>query len=107
MDSAGTIIAVVAVGVAMMVGGIAQAEWKHKSLIYGMIGLGAFVILIGIAFPWLGNWAPRFGRFLTYIDTNLATWFATLVFLLSAAVLRWRRDPQRMDDLVKTVINIH
>jgi hypothetical protein len=92
MEHFGTILSVVAIGVALMVGGIAQTEWKHKALVHSLIGFGLVIVVLGLTFPWLSDWAPRIAKLVGDVATNPATWFCTLVLLLSAhLLLRWRR----------------
>ena len=91
-ETVSAVLALIAIGVAIMIGGITQAEWKNKWLINGMIGAGVLIILIGVGFPWFRTWMPRLAELVADIATNPASWFSILILILSGhLLLRGRR----------------
>jgi len=49
-------------GLAITMTGIALGGWRHKALVWGLIGFGVFVCLLGVGWGEVKNSFPRFGQ---------------------------------------------
>ena len=92
-DNISSVLSIVAIGVAIMVGGIAQTDWKHKYLVNSLIGCGLLVVALGISFPWTRDLVPRVGNFVSDIATNPASWFCVVVLLFCLRLVVDARRP--------------
>jgi hypothetical protein len=92
----GTLSLWIGVGVALIVGGIQAAGWRHRALITGLIVLGAFCILAALAAPPLANSLPALAQFMTLAAVSPSSWFALLLFI---AALILFSPPTRRPDL--------
>jgi hypothetical protein len=74
--------------------GIVQGGWKHRLLVWGLIGVGGLLIAAALLWPWIPTWAPRLAVVIADIATHPATWASTAILLLSGHLLmRWRTMP--------------
>lgn len=80
----GTLSLWIGVGVALIVGGIQAAGWRHRVVISALISLGALSIIAALAVPPLADKWPSIARFMSDAATP-TTWL--VLFLVVAAYL--------------------
>lgn len=74
-----------AAGIALLIGGFQQAGWKHRTLIYGLLGAGALCLVTAAGWPLVEVLAPWLAGFLASAATP-TTW-VVLGLLIVAYVL--------------------
>jgi uncharacterized coiled-coil protein SlyX len=91
-DNIAVMLPLIAIGVAFVIGGIAQTDWRHKYLVYGMIGGGGLLCVVAVLFPWLRDSTPWIAETVASVTTNLAIWFCAVILLLAADIALRRRE---------------
>jgi hypothetical protein len=87
-------------GIALAIAAVNQAGWKHRIVIWGLLGSGALFFAIGIAWPWLDAISPALTAAVEGVALNPASWFTLLMFI--AAMVIFSR-PKNRDALFGTI----
>ncbi|MDB5740242.1 MAG: hypothetical protein JWP16_1282 [Alphaproteobacteria bacterium] len=88
----GTLSLWIGVGVALIVGGIQVAGWRHRGLIIGLIVAGAFCIIGAIAIPPMSESLPSLARFMT-VAASSGPWISVLMFAAALVVFSKPKAP--------------
>jgi len=89
----GTLSLWIGVGVALIVGGIQAAGWRHRALIIGLVVLGAAMIVAALAVPPAADKWPAIARFMS--DAATPSSWVMLILLVAGLILlgpRFKRD---------------
>lgn len=86
MYDIGALSLLVSAGLTLVVTGVTAAGWRHKALIWGLISLGASVILLALAWPLLGKASPWLVAQLSAMAAEPSSWFTLAMFVVALIV---------------------
>ena len=83
------------VGVALIVGGVQVAGWRHRLVIGGLIVAGSACILAALTFPLFANGWPLISGFMSRAAASPSSWVSLLLFI--AALVLFSKPTTAMD----------
>src|SRR5947207_439961 len=89
MYDIGALTLLISVGLTLVVTGVLAAGWRHKTLIWGLIGSGVLVAILGLASPLLARSWPWMANQFSNMGASPSAWFTLFMFIV-ALVVFWR-----------------